>query len=124
MRTPDGPVTIHLERQADEVVGEAWGPGAEWSLEHLPGLFGEQDDATGLVPVHDVVRDAHRRHPGFRIARTGLVVEALVPAVIEQKVTGQEAFGGQRRLVRRYGTPAPGPGAELGLVVRPVVPIG
>ena len=31
-----------------------------------------------------------------------------VPAIIEQKVTGQEAFAGYRRLVRSYGEPAPG----------------
>lgn len=123
MRTPEGPVTIHVERRADEVVAEAWGPGGGWSLDHLPGLVGEHDDPTGLVPVHDVVRDAHRHHPGFRVARTGLVVEALVPAVIEQKVTGQEAFGGYRRLVRTYGEPAPGPGEALGLVVAPPVAV-
>ena len=51
--------------------------------------------------------------------RSGLVVQALVPSVIEQKVTGQEAFAGYRRLVRRFGEPAPGPGEELGLVVPP-----
>ena len=33
-----------------------------------------------------------------------------MPAIIEQKVTGQEAFGSYRTLVRRYGAPAPGRG--------------
>ncbi|MCW2758679.1 MAG: DNA-3-methyladenine glycosylase 2 family protein, partial [Nocardioidaceae bacterium] len=47
------------------------------------------------------------------------VLEALVPAIIEQKVTGQEAFGGFRRLVHRYGERAPGPGAEIGLWLQP-----
>jgi 3-methyladenine DNA glycosylase/8-oxoguanine DNA glycosylase len=32
-----------------------------------------------------------------------------VPAIIEQRVTGQEAFAGYRRLVRRFGEPAFGP---------------
>ena len=36
-----------------------------------------------------------------------------MPAVIEQKVTGQEAFSGYRSLVRRYGTAAPGPAEGL-----------
>ena len=35
-------------------------------------------------------------------------MEALTPAIIEQKVTGQEALGGFRALVRRYGELAPG----------------
>ena len=35
-------------------------------------------------------------------------MDALVPAILEQKVTGKEAFASHRRLVRRYGEPAPG----------------
>ena len=45
-----------------------------------------------------------------RVGRSGLVMEALVPAILEQKVTGQEAFAGFRMLVHRYGERAPGPG--------------
>jgi 3-methyladenine DNA glycosylase/8-oxoguanine DNA glycosylase len=40
-------------------------------------------------------------------------MESLVPAIIEQKVTGQEAFAAFRRLVRRFGEPAPGPTPDL-----------
>ena len=46
-------------------------------------------------------------------------MESLVPAVIEQKVTGQEAFAGFRMMVYRFGEQAPGPGAERGLWVGP-----
>ena len=53
------------------------------------------------------------------ITRTGLVMEALVPAIIEQKVTGQEAFAGYRMLVHRYGERAPGPGVDRRLWVQP-----
>ena len=42
-----------------------------------------------------------------------------MPAIIEQKVTGQEAFAGFRRLVHRYGERAPGPGVERKLWVQP-----
>jgi 3-methyladenine DNA glycosylase/8-oxoguanine DNA glycosylase len=49
-----------------------------------------------------------------------MVLDSLVPAVLEQKVTGQEAFASHRRLVRRYGEPAPGaPAEERGLSVAP-----
>ena len=51
--------------------------------------------------------------------RSGLVVQNLVPSIIEQKVTGKEAFAGYRRLVRRFGEPAPGPGEDLGMAVPP-----
>ncbi|AKT52385.1 DNA-3-methyladenine glycosylase family protein [Arsenicicoccus sp. oral taxon 190] len=123
LRTPDGAATLHLERQGADVVAESWGAGAAWLLDRLPDLVGERDDPTSLVPVHGPVAQAARLHPGFRVIRTGLVVEALVPAIIEQKVTGHEAFGGYRRLVRTYGEPAPGPGAALGLVVAPPVAV-
>ena len=73
-----------------------------------PALLGEHDDAGGFVAHHDVVADLIRRFSGWRMPRSGLVFDSLVPAVIEQKVTGQEAFGGYRRLVRRFGEPAPG----------------
>lgn len=46
-------------------------------------------------------------------------MESLVPAVIEQKVTGQEAFAGFRMLVHRFGERAPGPGVERGLWIQP-----
>jgi 3-methyladenine DNA glycosylase/8-oxoguanine DNA glycosylase len=42
-----------------------------------------------------------------------------VPAVIEQKVTGKEAFSGWRSLVHRYGETAPGPGEARRLWVMP-----
>ncbi|MFK5633047.1 MULTISPECIES: DNA-3-methyladenine glycosylase family protein [unclassified Ornithinimicrobium] len=120
--TPDGPTTLRtVTHRADGLVlAEAWGPGAAWVLEHLPTMLGEQDTgAAGFVAHHPGVALAARRFPGWRVPRTGLVLEALVPAVLEQKVTGQEAFSGWRRVVRRFGEPAPGPGAAIGLRVPP-----
>ena len=118
--TPHGPVTACLVQDSERrVTVTAWGQGAPWLLEQAPDLLGGRDDPKGFVPHHPLVAEAWRRHRGWRVPRSGLVVHALVPAIIEQKVTGMEAFGGQRRLVRRYGTPAPGPGAELGLMVPP-----
>jgi 3-methyladenine DNA glycosylase/8-oxoguanine DNA glycosylase len=81
-------------------------------LDSLPTLLGADDDVSGFEPRIPVVEQAWRRFDRWRIGRTGLVMEALTPAVIEQKVTGQEAWLGWRRLLRRFGTPAPGPGAE------------
>jgi 3-methyladenine DNA glycosylase/8-oxoguanine DNA glycosylase len=100
------------------VVADAWGPGAEHALESLPSLLGADDDVSGFVPRHPRVREAWRRHSGWRVPRSGQVLEALVPAVLEQKVTGREAWRGWRRLVRRHGSPAPGP-VPPGLYVAP-----
>lgn len=52
------------------------------------------------------------RHPGLRIGRSSRVFEALVPAVLEQKVVGREAWRAWRWLVLRYGEAAPGPAPE------------
>lgn len=118
--TPHGPVTARFIQDGERrATVTAWGPGAHWLLAQAPDLLGGRDDPDGFVPHHPLVAEAWRRHPGWRVPRSGLVLHALVPAIIEQKVTGAEAFGGQRRLIRRYGTPAPGPGADLGLMVPP-----
>jgi 3-methyladenine DNA glycosylase/8-oxoguanine DNA glycosylase len=68
---------------------------------------------------HPFLRRAHRMHPHWRVPRSGLVHEALLAAVLEQKVTGQEAWAGWRSLLRRFGDPAPGPGEVMGLRVLP-----
>ncbi|KRB44286.1 MULTISPECIES: DNA-3-methyladenine glycosylase [unclassified Terrabacter] len=110
-QTPEGVGTLHLVcRPGDsEVHAQAWGPGAAWLLAAVPALLGEDDDPSGFEPHHDLVAEAWRRFPHWRVPRSGLVFDALAPAVIEQKVTGQEAFSGYRLLVRRFGAPAPGP---------------
>jgi 3-methyladenine DNA glycosylase/8-oxoguanine DNA glycosylase len=92
-----------------EVRGEAWGPGAEWLLERLPGLLGADDDPSAFVPRHRLVALARHRRPGLRLTRTGLVLESLIPSVLEQKVTTDEAYRAWRLLVRKFGEPAPGP---------------
>jgi 3-methyladenine DNA glycosylase/8-oxoguanine DNA glycosylase len=108
-RTPDGPASIGLELVPGAVRAEAFGPGAERVLDALPALLGLDDDPSALVPVHPLIAELARRLRGLRIGRTGAVMEALVPAILEQKVTGREASLGYRGLVRRYGEPAPGP---------------
>lgn len=124
VRTPLGPVTLRVavRRGEGRVLAHAWGgrEATENLLERLPVMLGEADDPSGFVPRHEPVAAALARHgAGWRVPRTGLVLEALLPAIIEQKVTGQEALGGYRRLVRRLGQVAPGPGEELGLYVPP-----
>ncbi|GAC1667586.1 MAG: 3-methyladenine DNA glycosylase [Candidatus Dormibacteraceae bacterium] len=108
-RTPEGPATIHLRQVEGAVEVEAWGPGAEWTVAQAPALCGEHDDASGFQPQHRLIADLHRRNPGLRLPTTTAVFEALVPAVLEQKVTATEARAGYRALVDALGEPAPGP---------------
>jgi 3-methyladenine DNA glycosylase/8-oxoguanine DNA glycosylase len=115
-RTPAGPATIRLTPEPGGVRAEAWGPGAGWLLERAEGWCGLLDGADGFDPPPGVVRELWRRNPGLRIPRTELVVDRLVPAILEQKVTGAEARRAYRRLARALGEPAPGP---LGLTLPP-----
>lgn len=121
IRTPEGTTTLRVagDPAAGVVVGTAWGAGAAWVLDRLPRLLGAEDDPTGFVPTHPVLVEAWRRNRHLRIGASGLVLEALTPTIIEQKVTGQEAFAGFRALVHRFGERAPGPGADLRLWVQP-----
>jgi 3-methyladenine DNA glycosylase/8-oxoguanine DNA glycosylase len=108
--TPEGPGTIRVTSSAGTVRGEAWGPGGAWLLDALPGMLGAEDDISTFVPHHDVLKRAAARRRDLRIGRSGRVFEALVPAILEQKVPSAEAWRAWSYLVRRFGTPAPDPG--------------
>jgi 3-methyladenine DNA glycosylase/8-oxoguanine DNA glycosylase len=94
------------------VTGQAWGPGARWLLDNLPAQLGEHDDLTGFTARHPVLSELVLRYPGLRVGRTWRVFEALVPAVLEQKVVGQEAHRAWRILLGTFGESAPGPAPD------------
>lgn len=120
---PSGPVTARISRlAADAAHCTAWGNGAREFVEALPALLGAEDDASGFAPCDPTVAAAHRRVPHLRLGRTGLVLEALIPAIIEQRVPGADAFRSWRLLVTKYGTPAPGP-APAGMRVPPAAEV-
>jgi 3-methyladenine DNA glycosylase/8-oxoguanine DNA glycosylase len=117
-RTPDGPATVALEHAGDQLHAESWGPGAERALAGVPALAGLGQDPAPLAAAHPALARLARRFAGVRIPRTGAVLESLVPAILEQKVIGEEARRALFELVRRHGEPAPGP-PELGLRLPP-----
>jgi 3-methyladenine DNA glycosylase/8-oxoguanine DNA glycosylase len=109
MRTPHGTAALRAVVLDDHFEVEAWGDGAEWALEMAPGMLGCLDDRAGFEPHDAVVRRLHRDAEGLRLPRTGRVLDALIPAVLSQRVTGFEAKRSYRQLVERWGEPAPGP---------------
>ncbi|MDQ4215560.1 DNA-3-methyladenine glycosylase 2 family protein [Microbacterium capsulatum] len=110
LRTEAGVATLALRTAPGEVRATAWGPGAAEALARVPRICGADDDPTGFDPSsHPLLAATARRCPGLRLTRTDAVFEALAGAIIEQKVTGMQAYGAWRLLVARYGAPAPGP---------------
>ncbi|GAC1639373.1 MAG: hypothetical protein NVS4B6_09960 [Mycobacterium sp.] len=105
-----GPVAVRITTSAPNNVDcEAWGTGATEFTETLPAALGADDDASGFSPDEPTIADLYRRVPNLRLGRTGRVLEALIPAVLEQRVYGLDARRAWRALVTKFGTPAPGP---------------
>jgi 3-methyladenine DNA glycosylase/8-oxoguanine DNA glycosylase len=123
-RTPDGPATGRYRASgagAGTVAVDAWGPGRAWLVEHAPALLGCDDDVDGFADVaraHPVVQRVAHERQGVRMPRSLAVYEALLPAVLSQKVTGLEAKRAWRGLVQRWGEPAPGPTPPTGRALR------
>jgi 3-methyladenine DNA glycosylase/8-oxoguanine DNA glycosylase len=140
--TPDGPGTLRLAARAQSASGRgadaataaggdqrpvaygplieaaAWGPGAHWLLAAVPELLGARDRPETFRPEHPRLADLAMRYAGFRVGKSGRVLEALVPAILGQKVVTEEAMRAWRLLLLRFGLPAPGP-APPGMRVCP-----
>jgi 3-methyladenine DNA glycosylase/8-oxoguanine DNA glycosylase len=102
------------------LTGDAWGAGGPRLLGRLGAIAGLEDDPTRFETSHPVVAELHRRNPGLRFGRTGLMFDALVSAICAQKVTGTEAKRSVRGLRRRFSQRAPGPDESLMLPPDPV----
>lgn len=111
--SPQGGLLLELRDSGTDVAARAWGPGRHWALEQLPRLLGCHDPAD-FHPQHPLLAELARRNPQLRVGATDLVCESLLPSVVEQKVTGAEAFRAIHRLTRRFAEPAPGPAGRAG----------
>ena len=116
-RTPAGPATLNLRRDGRELVATGYGPGAGWVVDRADAVAGLRDDLTGFTEVaarHPVVARLAKVHAGLRLPATGRVFQRLLRNILEQKVTGKEAYRGYAATVRHFhrssgGEPAPGP---------------
>ncbi|WFE44244.1 DNA-3-methyladenine glycosylase 2 family protein [Verrucosispora sp. WMMD1129] len=111
-RTPDGPGTLALRPEGGHLIAEGHGPGAGWMGEHADAVAGFRDDLTGfaeLAASHPVVARLASQQAGLRMPASGLIFPRVLRAVLEQKVTGKEAYRGYAATVRHFAEPAPGP---------------
>ncbi len=123
--TADGPATLRVSATSRGpvpapgqpaggplVTARAWGPGASWLLDAVPAQLGFHDDRAGFTARDPVIGELALRYQGLRVGRSGRVFEALVPAILEQKVVGREAHRAWRFLLLGYGSAAPGPAPD------------
>ncbi|RZU60697.1 3-methyladenine DNA glycosylase/8-oxoguanine DNA glycosylase [Zhihengliuella halotolerans] len=131
-RHDGGPVTLRLDLASARgsttepvpavLRWRAWGEGAQHAgfADAVVRLAGGDDDwaefdaadfAASLPPR---VRRARRDHPGLRLPATGRVFDALMPAVLEQKVTTIEALFAWRYIAGRFGDEPPSPAVAHG----------
>ncbi|PQZ96173.1 3-methyladenine DNA glycosylase [Arthrobacter sp. MYb227] len=119
--TSSGPVTVRVSRGggiSSPVLLEAWGPGAHAAVEHGLELLGatdlwdEFDAPTFRESLPPFVAQTRRAHPGLRFPTTGRMFDALLPAILEQKVTVIEAHFAYRYLTLLVGEIPPGPAPE------------
>jgi 3-methyladenine DNA glycosylase/8-oxoguanine DNA glycosylase len=108
-RTPFGAASVRLHHEGVLLEVEGWGAGADWAVANASILCGELDDDSGFHPADSLISELWRRHPGLRLPRTQAVFEALVPTVLGQLVTSEEARASYRALVVALGELAPGP---------------
>lgn len=110
--TPLGPGTLCLAREGTTLQATGHGPGAQWVLAQADAVAGLRDDLTGFAAIaarHPVVARVAHTHQGLRLPATGRVFPRLLRNILEQRVTGTEAYRSYAAVVRRFGEPAPGP---------------
>ena len=93
-----------------DVVRARLGARRALAAERPPRRLGADDDPAGFDRCTRSSAQLVRRHPGLRVGRTSRVLEALVPAVLEQKVVGVEAHRAWRHLLLKFGAARAGAG--------------
>jgi 3-methyladenine DNA glycosylase/8-oxoguanine DNA glycosylase len=107
-RTPTGPATLQVTVRGGTIAAEAWGEGAAQALASVEGWLGLDDaEADSFDPP--ALRALRGRVRGLRVGRTGSVLDALVAAILQQRVATVDAFAALLRLATRHGERAPGP---------------
>lgn len=119
--TGSGPATIEVRQHGTQLHARSWGSGRDEALATAPALLGAFDDWSDFDhpefarTLPERVAHTRRRNPGVRLPHTGRMLDSVVPAILEQKVTSLEARRGFAILLRKFGSPAPGAGTIPGV---------
>jgi 3-methyladenine DNA glycosylase/8-oxoguanine DNA glycosylase len=103
LNSPEGAVAFALSLDNFR----AWGPGRDWMESRVDALV---ESAPAPVPVaHPLVSTLQHRLRGMHLVALGSVADLAPARIIGQRVTTVEARQSWRKLVWRFGEPAPGP---------------
>lgn len=108
LATAEGAATVRVSFGEGLLRARALGPGAEMALATVRRTVGLDDDPTLFPATEGPIRDLHRRYRGVRLGSTGRIFDTVLPAIIGQRVTTEEATDSYRRLCAALGTAAPG----------------
>lgn len=107
LRTESGPAAVFLACEDGVLNATVAGPGAAAAVAVIPRTVGA-DDPAELGAAVGLVRDLDRRFGGFRLGSSGRVFDSILPSVLGQRVTTDEAKKNYSRLVAAVGERAPG----------------
>jgi hypothetical protein len=117
--TPDGPATAAVGWSAGDVAVTAWGPGAAWAQASAVSMTGIERPPVDVPDLHPLVTRSAHRNQLVRTGASGDLYGALLPTILEQRITSGEAKRQWAALCRELGEPAPGPFPGLLLPPRP-----
>ncbi len=117
-RTPEGPASFSLEEGRKQVRLRAYGSGAPWVISQGERILGLDDHPEDFQPQDKKIVGLIKRAPEARFGTAPNVLEVLLPAILGQRVTHEEAARSYRSIVRRYGEDAPSP-VSLRLIPEP-----
>ncbi len=100
---PPGRASLRITARGGELPGRGLGAGGGLAAGAAASDAGSRRRPGRVRARHRLLAFAAHRRPGLRLARTGLVMESLIPSILEQKVTTLEAYQAWRLLVRKYG---------------------
>jgi 3-methyladenine DNA glycosylase/8-oxoguanine DNA glycosylase len=112
---------MHVHDPLGKRQTEFYGPGATWLSSTVDDLFGNHDEPPSIAPAHDVVHLLQKQFGALRLGRSHTPFHEILPAILGQRVTTQEAAQQWSRIVRNHGEKAPGPHPTLLLPPSPEV---
>lgn len=112
---------MQLRFNGNQIDEEFFGPGAQWFKNSNKDFLGLNDSQPQLDSKHIIVDQLQRQFGSLRIARSNTPYHEILPAILGQRVTTQEAAQQWKKIVQHHGEKAPGPHETLRLPPSPEV---